>query len=48
MGVDWSFVSVCNDVNVMCERFYSKLYKIFVLHVPTTQEMYDGALSCMV
>jgi hypothetical protein len=34
MDVDWSFVSACDDVNVMCERFYSKLYKIFDLHVP--------------
>jgi hypothetical protein len=34
MDVDWSFVSACDDVNVMCERFYSKLYEIFDLHVP--------------
>jgi hypothetical protein len=34
MDVDWSFVSACDDVNVMCERFYSKLYEIFNLHVP--------------
>jgi hypothetical protein len=33
MDVDWSFVSACDDVNVMCERFYSKLYEIFDLHV---------------
>jgi hypothetical protein len=34
MDVDWSFVSACDDVHVMCERFYSKLYEIFDLHVP--------------
>jgi hypothetical protein len=41
MDVDWSFVSACDDVKV-------KLYEIFDLHVGTTQEMYDAALSCMV
>jgi hypothetical protein len=35
MGVD-CFVSVdlSDDLNVMCEHFYSKLYEIFDLHVP--------------